>query len=186
MKPLEIIEKYYEKDSPLYNLLVTHSRLVTDKALAIAKQVPEMNLDLQFIEEAGMLHDIGIFLTNASGIYCTGSSPYLAHGYLGHDLLVKEGFPKHALVCERHTGMGLSIKEIEEKSLPLPHRDMAPQTNEEKLICLADKFYSKDPTTLQEEKTIEFIEKEALKFGEENLEKLRQLLSIFNYPIVRN
>lgn len=186
MEPLKIIEKYYEKGSLLYDLLVTHSQLVTDKALEIAVQVPEMNLDLQFIKEAGMLHDIGIFLTNEPKLYCTGTHSYLEHGYLGHDILVKEGFPKHALVCERHTGSGISKEVIEQQQFPLPHRDMIPQSNEEKLICVADKFYSKWPEALREEKTIEAIEAEALKYGEENLKKLRDLFTLFKYSKIEN
>ena len=61
MKPLDIIKKYYPESSDAYRILVTHSRSVADKALALARLHPEMNLDLTFIEEATMLHDIGIF-----------------------------------------------------------------------------------------------------------------------------
>jgi uncharacterized protein len=180
MNPLAIIEKYYEKDSPLYNLLVTHSQLVVDKALKIAKNVPEMKLDLNFIKEAGMLHDIGIFLTKAPSLYCTGTYNYLCHGYLGNDLLVKEGLPKHGLVAERHTGTGLTLEKIKSNNLPLPLRDMAPESSEEKLICLADKFYSKDPEELLIEKSIEKIEQEALVYGEDNLKRLRNLFLLFS------
>jgi len=183
MKPLEIIEKYYTKDSDLYNLLVTHSQLVTAKALEIAKGVPELDLDLQFVSEAGMLHDIGIYLTNYPELYCYGTYPYIAHGYLGHDILVKEGLPKHALVCERHTGPGISKQEIKERNFPIPLRDMIPYSYEEKLICVADKFYSKFPEILTKEKTIEEIEKEAVKHGEENNKKIKTLFSLFKIAI---
>lgn len=183
MNVLEIIEKYYTKNSDLYNLLITHSQLVTTKALEIAKGVPELDLDLQFVEEAGMLHDIGIFLTNYPELYCYGTYPYIAHGYLGHDILVKEGLPKHALVCERHTGAGISMQKIIEKKFSIPHRDMIPQSNEEKLICVADKFYSKFPEILTKEKTIEEIEEEALKFGEENVKKIKVLFDLFKIAI---
>ena len=59
MKPLDIIKKYYPESSDAYRILVTHSRSVADKALALARLHPEMNLDLTFIEEAAMLHDTG-------------------------------------------------------------------------------------------------------------------------------
>ena len=72
MKPLDIIKKYYPESSDAYRILVTHSRSVADKALALARLHPEMNLDLTFIEEAAMLHDIGIFLCNAPDIDCHG------------------------------------------------------------------------------------------------------------------
>ena len=135
------------------HILLVHSRSVTDKALALAKKHPELDLDLNFIEEAAMLHDIGIFLTDAPDIQCFGTHPYICHGYLGADLVRKEGFPRHALVCERHTGAGLSLQDIEEQNLPVPHRDMLPVSLEEEIICFADKFFSK--TKLDKEKSLE-------------------------------
>ena len=112
MDPLLLIDKYYPEDNELKRILLKHSRSVADKALAMARKHPELNLDLQFIEEAAMLHDIGIFQTDAEGICCFGKYPYICHGYLGAELVRKEGFPKHALVCERHTGAGLSLQNI--------------------------------------------------------------------------
>ena len=64
MDPITIIQKFYKKDSIAYQILVTHSKAVTRKALEIAKSLSQHNPDLQFIEEAAMLHDIGIFLTH--------------------------------------------------------------------------------------------------------------------------
>lgn len=164
MNPLEIIQKYYPVKSDAFRILVTHSRSVADKALAIARMHPEMSLDLQFIEEAAMLHDIGIFRCNAPEIDCHGSAEYICHGYLGAALMRAEGLPRHALVCERHTGTGLSLEMILERNLPIPHRDMRPVSMEEQLICFADKFYSK--TKLECEKPIEKIRKSLEKCGE--------------------
>lgn len=175
MEPLKIIEKYYEKDSKLYKILVTHSKLVTKKALEIAKK-SSFNPNLKFIEEAAMLHDIGIFLTNAPDIECFGKKPYICHGTLGRTLLEKEKLSKHALVCERHTGVGLSLKEIEKRKLPLPKRDMIPISIEEEIICIADKFYSKNPKTLTKEKTIKEIKEELSKYGKDTSKKLNYLL----------
>ena len=101
IQPLDIIRKYYTLDSLAGQSLLIHSQLVRDKALAIAMRHAEMDLDISFIKEAAMLHDIGIFLTNAPDIGCFGEYPYICHGYLGADLLRKEGLPRHALVCER-------------------------------------------------------------------------------------
>ena len=60
-----VIDKYYPLDNELRHILLTHSRSVAHLALALAKQHAELQLDLQFIEEAAMLHDIGIVLCNA-------------------------------------------------------------------------------------------------------------------------
>ena len=141
MDVIAIIEKYYKKDSDLYKILIRHSKEVMNKALEIAKKHPELNADLQFIKEAAMLHDIGIFLTNAPSIECNGIAPYVCHGYLGRELLDAQGYHRHALVCERHTGVGISLEEIKAENLPLPHRNMQPMSIEEKIICFADCFY---------------------------------------------
>jgi uncharacterized protein len=167
MDALSIINKYYPKNDELRHILLFHSRQVADKALLIAKIHPELCLDKRFLEEAAMLHDIGIFLTDAPGIQCFGTSPYICHGYLGADLIRQEGFPRHALVCERHTGAGLSLFEIESRRLPVPHRDMIPISEEEQVICFADKFYSK--SNLEKEKTVEKALKSIEKYGKEGI-----------------
>ncbi len=80
MNPLALIDKYYPVDNELKHILLVHSRSVADKALAMARNHPELQLDLSFIEEAAMLHDIGIFLTDASGIGCYGTHQVLIRG----------------------------------------------------------------------------------------------------------
>lgn len=177
MNPIDIIKKYYEESSSLYNILVNHSSDVTRKALDIAKKHPELNIDMQFVREAGMLHDIGIFMTNAPSIDCNGKYPYMAHGYLGSELLQKEGYPKHALVCERHTGAGLTLDEIIAQHLPLPHREMMPISIEEQLICFSDCFFSK--THLGEEKPIEIIKSKLAKFGDRSVKQFTQWCELF-------
>ena len=167
MNPLALIDKYYPENNELKRILVTHSRSVADKALAMARSHPELELDLQFVEEAAMLHDIGIFLTDAEDIFCFGTHPYICHGYLGAELVRREGFPCHALVCERHTGAGISLQRIEEQSLPVPHREMIPLTLEEQIICFADKFLSK--THLEREKSVAKARKSIEKHGEEGV-----------------
>lgn len=177
MNPLDIISKYYPIDSDAYRILVTHSRSVTDKALSVARLHPELNLDLAFIEEAAMLHDIGVFKCNAPEIDCHGEADYICHGYLGADLMRAEGYPRHALVCERHTGTGLSLKMIEERNLPLPHRDMRPVSMEEQLICFADKFYSK--TKLDKEKSVDKVKQGLSKYGTETVERFDSWCKLF-------
>ena len=113
-----------------------------------------------------MLHDIGVFRCDASRIECYGDKPYICHGVIGGQLLRDEGYPLHAQVCERHTGAGLSAKDIAEQGLPLPHIDFLPISIEEQIICFADKFFSK--TRLTQEKTLEQAYKSVAKFGEES------------------
>ena len=143
----------------------------------MARKHPELNLDLTFIEEAAMLHDIGIFMTDADGIFCFGKYPYICHGYLGSELVAREGYLRHALVCERHTGAGLSLKAIMERDLPVPHREMIPISLEEQIICFADKFYSK--TKLDKEKSVEKARKSIEKHGEEGLARFDAWCKLF-------
>lgn len=156
---------------------MTHSTLVTKRAVRICDQHPELSLNRQFVIEAAMLHDIGIFKCNAPGIYCSGSEPYLIHGRIGAELLRAEGFPKHARVCERHTGAGITKEEIIKLNLPLPHEDFLPETMEEKVICYADKFYSK--THPEVEKTIEQAERSLKRFGEDGVERFKLWEKLF-------
>ena len=161
---IHIIKKYYDENSPLYNVLVEHSVAVAQKAIEIARKNPQENFDTTFIEEAAILHDIGIFFTNAPNIFCMGEKPYICHGYLGSEILQKEGLLRHALVAERHTGTGISLEQVLCENLPLPHRDMLPISNEEKLICFADKFFSKSKPDV--ELSIDNILKSLSKHGE--------------------
>ena len=129
MDYISIINKYYPNDDELRQLLLKHSRQVADRCMQIVRKHKELSVDVQFLEEAAMLHDIGIFKCDAPSIYCIGTEPYIKHGPIGGELLRVEGFPRHARVAERHTGTGLPGYE--------------PETLEEQIICYADKFYSK-------------------------------------------
>jgi len=45
MNPFEIIEKYYDPDGLAYQILVTHSELVLQKALAISEKIHDNKHD---------------------------------------------------------------------------------------------------------------------------------------------
>ena len=172
-----IIDKYYPEDNELRHILITHSQSVARKALQIVSYHPELQLDAQFIEEAAMLHDLGIVLCDAPGIACHGKEPYICHGRLGAELLRQAGYPRHARVCERHTGAGLTKAEIVAQHLPIPAQDFLPETLEERLICYADKFYSK--SHLDRVKTPEQAERSLSKFGQEGVARFRQWRQLF-------
>lgn len=155
MEFLSIIYKYYPEDDELRRLLLKHSRQVADRCLEIVRKHRELPVDVQFLEEAAMLHDIGIVRCHAPSIHCQGTEPYLRHGPIGADMLRAEGFPRHARVAERHTGTGLPGYE--------------PETLEEQIVCYADKFYSKSrpDRVLTVAETAESLEK----FGHEGVLK---------------
>lgn len=112
-----------------------------------------------------MLHDIGIYLCSAPDIECHGSAPYIQHGPLGAELLRREGAPEWAArVAERHTGTGIG--------------PLVPETMLEKLVCYADKFYSKSGS--MERKSLDRVERGMARFGEENLARFRALHALFS------
>lgn len=175
--PIEIIRKYYKPGSQLYETLVIHSEKVRDKALECINR-RGLEVDKDFVASAAMLHDIGIFRCDAPDIYCTGSLPYICHGVEGRNILESEGLPLHALVCERHTGSGLTVEDIIRQNLPLPHHNMTPQTLEEKLICYADKFYSKSGD-IRAEKSLDRVLRSMERHGADTLSRFLALHSIF-------
>ncbi|MDR0938873.1 MAG: HDIG domain-containing protein [Mediterranea sp.] len=177
MTPLTLIDNYYPEGSERRRVLLDHSRAVTAKALAMVDAHPELEADRRFVAEAAMLHDIGIFLVDAPDIDCHGSSPYIAHGYLGAELVRQAGYPRHALVCERHTGAGITLSDIIEQRLPIPHREMLPVSIEEQIICFADKFFSKNH--LDEEKSVEKARQSLLKFGNDGARRFDHWCTLF-------
>lgn len=172
-----IINKYYPDENELRRIYMEHCKRVAEKALQFADLHPELNIDRQFVYEASMLHDIGVFRCNAPSIQCFGTEPYICHGVIGAELMREEGLPRHALVCERHTGTGLTLKYIIDNNLPLPHRELTPVSIEEQLVCFADKFFSK--TRLEEEKTVDGALKSVAKFGDDCAKKFIAWTQLF-------
>jgi uncharacterized protein len=177
MDCISIIDQYYKEEPALRQLLLIHSEAVARRAISIVRRHPELGADETFVGEAALLHDIGIIRTNAPGIMCHGTEPYICHGILGAEMLRHDGLERHARVCERHTGTGLTLSEILVQGLPLPHVDLVPETIEEQIICYADKFYSKSHP--EREKTIEQAAKSLMKFGEEGVIRFRMWVERF-------
>ena len=183
---LSIIDHFYSEDSPLKALLLKHSRQVAQKALEIADMPANSSLEIdrEIVEVGAMLHDIGIKECHAPSILCNGEKHYIAHGIVGAEMLRLYGRSKdidlecYARICERHTGSGLSAKEIIAQGLPIPPKDFIPETIEEKLVCLADSFFSKSGN--MEEKTIEHVRNSMSKFGNDTIERFDAMCQLFH------
>ena len=173
----EIIGKYYPSDDNLRRLLLHHSRQVAERVEKIVERHPEWNLDRSFLEDAAMLHDVGIFRCDAPGIHCHGKAPYLHHGILGAEILRHEAesadaalrprYEQLARVCERHTGTGLTAEQLEMLDIHVASPDLMPETLEEQIVCYADKFYSKSHP--ERERSIEQTIKSLRRFGEDGV-----------------
>ncbi|MBU0461262.1 MAG: HD domain-containing protein [Nanoarchaeota archaeon] len=129
--------KKHSPDERTFRIVLRHSRAVQKYALLLAKKIKRHHkVDLEFIETAALLHDIGRFTY----------PPWrhsARHGIEGARILRKEKIPeRYARVCERHLGAGINKADIKKEKLDLPSRDYMPKTIEEKIICYADKRIS--------------------------------------------
>lgn len=172
-----LYHKYYNDNPLLKRIVYIHSLQVARKALKILvdKGLP---LDPKDVYSAAMLHDIGVVKCNATDIHAMGQLPYILHGIEGSKILIENGLHQFADICMTHTGAGISIEEIISNHLPLPHIDMIPDTLLEKLICYADKFYSKSHD-LKREKPLEEVVNQIKKFGSGSLNRFKEMHKIF-------
>lgn len=188
---LELIWLAYPADTPLRRLLLQHSEQVRGKALRILdaylKKGGTVPVDRRLVCDGAMLHDIGIAQCDAASIFCQGTEPYMAHGIVGaktvRDYAIARQAPdwgeRMARFCERHTGTGITAAEISSRDLPLPRKDFLPETPEEKLVCLADKFFTKSRPA--KELSLTEIRKATGKFGADSLARLDALCGFFHY-----
>ncbi|MBN2319246.1 MAG: HD domain-containing protein [Acidobacteria bacterium] len=179
MNPIDIINGYYTPGSKAHEIVVRHGEDVARKAVTVAEKVGHLNPDLEFIREAAMLHDVAIFLTDTPKLDCHGKHPYVCHGYLGRELLENRNLPKHALVCERHVGVGITAEDVRRHNLPLPERDMIPLSIEERIICYADKFFSKNGRKTETEKSVEEVLRNIARYGHDKVATFQSWLELF-------
>lgn len=173
-----LFNKYYSDNPELYRIVRIHSEQVAKKALAIWRE-KKLKLDPVNIYCAAVLHDIGVVKCNAPDIHAFGELPYLYHGIEGKKILLNHNLPQFANICSTHTGAGISIEDIRNNNLQMPEGDYLPFTLLEKLICYADKFYSKSGD-LYHEKDIESVISQMKKFGEGSYNRFMEMNRLFS------
>ncbi|MDO4319513.1 MAG: HDIG domain-containing protein [Bacteroidales bacterium] len=173
-----IYDKYYPTGTRARDILERHCRSVASLAIEINDRLG-LGLDHETIDRAAMLHDIGICMTDAPGIDCHGTEPYIRHGISGADMLRREGYDEEvARVAERHTGAGINAADIAELKLPLPtDRVLMPETLLERLVCYADKFYSKSGD--MQRKSLERVRSSMARHSSATLERFERLHAEF-------
>lgn len=179
-----LINRYFPEGHPARAYYVIHVEAVARTALLILRHHPQLNLNEETIEAMALLHDIGIIKVNAPELGCQGEFPYICHGYLGREILEKEGLYDIAPICERHIGVGITIHDIDVQQLPLPHRDMVPLTVEERLVCFADKFFSKSAKKPDQPKPFEKILRSLSKYGPDKAVKFLEMAEEFGYKYI--
>lgn len=168
LSPESTLGRYFHGEA--LEMVVIHGSMVAGLSLEIGRVLGLSTEELAFLGQAAMLHDIGVCRVHAPEIRLFGSHPYIMHGVLGREILEAEGLPRHALVCERHIGVGLTAADITSQGLPLPLRDMVPQSLAEEVICFADLFYSKKNGSLEKMKTPSKVREKLAPFGGDKLQ----------------
>jgi len=163
----KFIDNIYKNDKEVLKFLLPHVKSVAELAVKIAEK---QEADIDFVYRASLLHDIGIFMTDASKIKCKGDVPYIQHGVLGMKLLEDNGFLREATVAKTHVGVGITVEHIIKNGLSLPPIDMSPTTLEEEIISYADLFFSKNPEKLTTPKTIEEVIRDVKRYGDDSYE----------------
>jgi uncharacterized protein len=111
---------------------MNHVCAVSRHARSIAEKIRANGypIDVDFVETAALLHDIG---------RCRNHG--ITHGLEGAKIMEPIS-PSIALVCERHIGAGIDKEEADRLGLPV--KDYLPETLEEKVIAHADNLLEGD------------------------------------------
>ena len=108
--------------------VIDHSIAVYNKALEIAENFPNANLNL--IKKGALLHDIGRSKTHG-----------ITHAIEGRKIACQYGYGEDVLnIIERHIGAGITKKEA--KDLGIFEKSYVPETLEEKIVAHADNLIS--------------------------------------------
>ncbi|MFW6119911.1 MAG: HDIG domain-containing metalloprotein [Petrotogales bacterium] len=131
--------------------VINHCKAVRDIAVQIAEKA---NADVELVEAAALLHDIGRSKTHG-----------IKHGIEGAKIARELNLPECIVhIIERHLGAG--IPKDEAVKLGLPAKDYIPKTLEEKIIAHADNLIDNN-----KKHPIQKEIKKALKRGQKQLAK---------------
>lgn len=134
-----------KKEKELLELIWIHSKIVAEISMIIADNLEkkwDIKTDRELINQGALLHDIGSYACYV--LVKKDVPPYIRHGEVGYEILIKEGFPKHiARFALVHIGVGIAKENIEENNLPLKDMDYIPITVEEEIVAFSDNFHSK-------------------------------------------
>ena len=181
------LHKKYAPSEQALAMVYGHCQIIDEIATRLIEQ-KHLELDKKLVHAAALLHDIGYYpLLDENGYEPKGVG--IKHGVLGADMLRKDGVDEPiCLAVERHIGVGIARESILERNLPLPPRDLVPETPEEWLVAYADKLHSKasladDPhDTLGWFLTPAAYLEQARKFGEANAARFAQLAKEYGVP----
>ena len=110
--------------------VIAHEIAVSRKAVKIAYAVVHVEVNVNLVKIGALVHDIGRSVSHK-----------FDHGLIGAEIIRELEFSEPlARIAECHLLAGLNSEEA--KNFGLPEKDFRPQTIEEKIVCLADKYIS--------------------------------------------
>ena len=127
--------------------IVQHEQSVMRKARNMAHNITTVPVNMELVKIGALMHDIGRTRTHD-----------MNHGIIGGAILRDLGFSDElARIAEVHSMAGLTAAEAQQFGLPA--KDYLPETIEEKLVCLADKYFIGTKEVTIEERFGRWIEK---------------------------
>ncbi|HUB93749.1 MAG TPA: HD domain-containing protein [Verrucomicrobiae bacterium] len=186
----DTIQRLHKKYAPhdlAFTIVYGHCQIIAEISLEI---IDKRHLDVTrgFVRAAALLHDIGYYpLFDASGY--VPRDRLITHGVTGAELLRAENIPEPLCrIAERHTGVGLTRDSILKQKLPLPARDLIPETPTEWLITYADKLHTKAIMPNEPHDVTGYFNspesylRHAAKFGEANAARFAELIEVYGTP----
>ena len=169
-KALSLLEKY-GSDSMSYRYVVAHCIAVQKLSMEWAAKIKKngYDVDIDFVNTASLLHDIGRFS------YGAGSQNMIKHGIQGGKILRKEGYPRHAELVERHVGAGITKADVRKQKLPIPEKNYIPKTIEDKIVACADNLIDGSEVITIKEAAKEFEEKLGKPYAERVLKLYKEI-----------
>jgi len=170
-----------------FEIVWTHSLIIREIVLQIATDLEKskgIKVNKKQLEIGALVHDIGVYECFNEDLNPDKKVPqYIAHGYLGQELLFREGYPSSITrFASVHTGTGLTVEDIKKQNLALPKKDFIPISLEEEIVTFADKFHTKYPafSTFEEQKS------KLEKFDPAKGIKMEELRKKFGIPDLSN
>ncbi len=142
---IELLHRKYAPSDVAFNEIWQHCLIVKEIALWCIDN-SSLQVNTEEVVAGCLLHDIGVYKLYGQNGELDGKN-YVTHGYLGYELLKREGLDEGLCrFAARHTGVGISAEDVQEDRLPMPIMDYFAETEEERLAMYADKFHSKYPS----------------------------------------
>ena len=168
-----------------FDLVWTHSNIVKDISLNIAKKLKKKDIDVNtgILVAGALLHDIGVYRCYFESLNeDKNTEPYIRHGVIGEEIILRAGYSSAiARFAAVHIGTGFTKENILRENLPLPKKDYLPETIEEEIVAYADQFHTKEPSFVTFNQAMEKLSK----FDNSKVKRMNKYKRMFGIPDLR-